>query len=60
MPGLASQAANPSYDTGHLPELVTTAITLYGVHPMAGHPVTEETALLTVNRGARCSLGVGC
>ena len=30
----------PPYDTGHLRELVTTAITLYEVHPMAGHPVT--------------------
>jgi hypothetical protein len=39
---VSQSGGQPPYDTGHLRELVGSAITLYEVHPMAGHPVTEE------------------
>jgi hypothetical protein len=45
---VSEPGGQPPYDTGHLRELVTTAITLYEVHPMAGHPVTEATGAALV------------
>jgi hypothetical protein len=53
LPGNVSRvsqpAGQPPYYIGYLRELVTSAIKLYEIHPMAGHPVTEATgaAMLT-------------
>ena len=49
MSRVSQPGGQPPYDVGYLRELVTSAIKLYEIHPMAGHPVTEDTgaAMLT-------------